>query len=174
MTPESTGREPLIAPDRLPVDMAAYALRTAETCFVCAFLAGDPEYRHEIVCEDDAHVAFLSRYPTLVGYVIVSPKAHIEHVVRDLAEPDFLRLMAFVRRVALAVETVTEPERTYLLSLGSQSGNTHLHWHIAPLPSGVPYGQQQFHALMIENGVLDVSPAAMTDLARRIRQAIDS
>src|ERR1043165_5505970 len=31
-----------------------------------------------------------------------------------------------VREVALAVETVVEPERTYLLSLGSQQGNAHL------------------------------------------------
>jgi histidine triad (HIT) family protein/ATP adenylyltransferase len=39
--------------------------------------------------------------------------------------------MAFVRRVALVVEAVTEPKRTFLVSVGSQSSNAHLHWHIA-------------------------------------------
>jgi hypothetical protein len=35
--------------------------------------------------------------------------------------------MALVYRVASAVETVVPTERTYLLSLGSQQGNAHLH-----------------------------------------------
>ena len=161
------------SPVRLPMDIAAYEsrLRTGG-CFICALVRGDPAYRHEVVHSDDAHVAFLSRYPTMLGYVVAAPKAHIDHIVRDLAEPDYLRLMAFVRRVALGVEAVTKPERTYLLSLGSQTGNSHLHWHIAPLPPGVPYEQQQFHALMAENGILALTPAEQSDLAGRIRAAI--
>ena len=159
-------------PARTPVDVAAYERRAKATCFVCAFLAGDPDYHHETVYEDEDHIAFLNRYPTMVGYVIVSPKAHVEHVIRDLTEAAYLRVMAVVRRVALAVEHVIEPERTYLLSLGSQTGNAHLHWHVAPLPAGVPYERQQYHALRLENGVVDIQPDAMADLACRIRAAI--
>ena len=33
-------------------------------------------------------------------------------------------------------------ERLYLLSLGSHQGNAHVHWHIAPLPPGVPYAKR--------------------------------
>lgn len=65
--------------------------------------------------------------------------------------------MLFVRGVALAVEAVCEPERTYLYSLGSRQGNAHLHWHAAPLSDGVSYSKQQFHVLMTENGVLSPS-----------------
>ncbi|MFF1358954.1 hypothetical protein ACFVYY_33350, partial [Streptomyces sp. NPDC058297] len=54
--------------------------------------------------------------------------------------------MLVVRKVALAVEAVFAPERTHLLSLGSAQGNSHLHWHIAGLPPGVPYEQQKYHA----------------------------
>jgi hypothetical protein len=43
---------------------------------------------------------------------------------------------------------------TTLLSLGSQQANAHVHWHIAPLPPGVPLQRQQFHQLMLENGVI--------------------
>jgi hypothetical protein len=57
----------------------------------------------------------------------------------------------------------------YLLSLGSQQGNAHLHWHIAPLPPGVPYHQQQFYALMTENGVSKVDDASQAALAMSIR-----
>jgi histidine triad (HIT) family protein len=160
-------------PERVPMDLTAYERRRLTgVCYICAFLVGDPDNAHETVYEDDAHVAYLSRYPTMIGYVLVAPKAHIEHVVRDLAEPEYLRLMAVVRRVALGVESVVGPERTYLLSLGSQQGNSHLHWHIAPLPVGVPYHQQQCHALMVENGVLNVTPAEIADVAQRIRVAI--
>ncbi|MGH3313134.1 MAG: HIT family protein [Streptomyces sp.] len=159
--------------DRRPMDLRAYEERMRSgPCFVCAFVAGDPDFRHETVYEDDDHIAFLDRWPTLPGKVLVAPKRHIEHVVRDVDETAFLRLMRVVRRVALAVEEVLAPERTYLLSLGSQQGNSHLHWHIAGLPEGVPYGQQQYHALMTENGVLSMTPLQTADMAARLGQAI--
>jgi len=159
--------------ERRPMDIQAYETRARSgPCFVCAFLAGHPQYRHETVYEDHDHVAFLDRWPTLPGKVIVAPKAHLEHVVRDLEEKTYTRLMLVVRTVALAVEAVIRPERTYLLSLGSQQGNAHLHWHIAGLPPGVPYQQQQYHALMAENGVLTTTPEQAGDIASEIRAAI--
>jgi hypothetical protein len=41
--------------------------------------------------------------------------------------------------------------------------------HIAPLPPGIPNQQQQFHALMAENGVLDVTDHSQAALAEVIR-----
>ncbi|MGW6482495.1 HIT family protein [Streptomyces sp. NPDC055059] len=159
--------------DREAMDLDAYVARTRTgPCYICAYLAGDLDYRHETVYEDDAHVAYLDRYPTLPGKVLVAPKAHIEHVVRDLDEAAYGRLMLVVRRVALAVEAVFAPERTYLLSLGSGQGNNHLHWHIAGLPPGVPYERQQYHALMTENGVLSLTEEERADIADRLRRAL--
>ncbi|MFD8141709.1 HIT family protein [Streptomyces sp. NPDC059708] len=159
--------------DRQPMDLEAYVERTRSgPCFVCAFLAGDPDFPHETVHEDEENIAFLDRWPTLPGKVLVAPKAHVEHVVRDLDEAAYSRLMLFVREVALAVEAVCRPERTYLYSLGSREGNAHLHWHVAALPPGVPYAEQQFHALMTENGVLKPSPEESAALAARLREAI--
>ncbi|MGW3348340.1 HIT family protein [Nonomuraea rubra] len=104
--------------------------------------------------------------------MLVSPKRHVEHVVRDLDEPAFHAIMEVVRKVALAVEAVVPSERTYVLSLGSQQGNAHLHWHIAALPPGTPYGEQQFHALMSENGVLPWTQEHAEELAARLRAAL--
>ncbi|MEU9116639.1 HIT family protein [Streptomyces sp. NPDC048483] len=155
------------------MDLDAYVVRgRTGPCFVCAYLDGDPDYPHEAVYEDEAPVAFLDRWPTVPGKVLVAPKAHIEHVVRDLDEAAFSRLMLVVRKVALAVEAVFAPERTYLLSLGSQQGNAPLHWHIAGLPSGVPYERQRFHALMTEHGVLSPTAEQSADMAKRLREAI--
>ncbi|MBH1933277.1 HIT family protein [Streptomyces sp. AV19] len=155
------------------MNLEAYVERSQTgPCFICAFLRGHPDYPHETVFEDDDHVAFLDRWPTLPGKVLVAPRRHVEHVVRDLDETAYTRLMLFVREAALAAEAVLGPERTYLYSLGSQQGNAHLHWHIAGLPPGIPYQEQQFHALMSENGVLSPSPEEASDTAERIRAAM--
>ncbi|MFE6766663.1 HIT family protein [Streptomyces sp. NPDC057689] len=153
------------------MDLDAYEARVRNSpCFICAFVAGEPG--HVMVYEDDQHIAFLDRYPTVPGKVLVAPKTHIEHAVRELEEPAYLALMSVVRRVALAVEAVVAPERTYLLSLGSQQGNAHLHWHIAGLPPGTPYREQQFHALMTENGMLSYTDAEAAALGERLRAAL--
>jgi histidine triad (HIT) family protein/ATP adenylyltransferase len=157
--------------DRVPFDTGTYARRSQEgPCFVCAILSGHPDYHHHDVYEDDDTIAFLNRHPTLLGYCLVAPKRHAESWVHDLGDAEFLALQHVVHRVARAVAAVVPTERMYCLSLGSQQGNAHLHWHIAPLPPGVPYHQQQYHALMAENGVLDVNDSTQAALARAIRR----
>ncbi|MFC4020031.1 hypothetical protein ACFOW4_19090 [Micromonospora sp. GCM10011542] len=60
------------------------------------------------------------------------------------------------------------PPRVHLLSLG----NAHVNWHVAPLPPGVPYPEQQYHALMAENGIVAQTPEQVADLGGRIRAAL--
>jgi histidine triad (HIT) family protein/ATP adenylyltransferase len=160
---------------RVPLDIERYerAARSGR-CFICAMLAGEPRYQHHVVYEDAETVAFLSRYPTLPGYSLVAPRRHAESWVRDLSEAEFLAFQAVVHKVAVALESVLPTERMYSLSLGSQQGNSHLHWHLAPLPPGVPYEQQQYYALMAEHGVLAVSDEQQAGLAERIRRQLTS
>ncbi|MFE1906759.1 HIT family protein [Streptomyces gardneri] len=103
-----------------------------------------------------------------------APKPHIEHVVSGFTDDAYTDIMRVVRNVALAVEKELAPERIYLLSLGAQGGNSHVHCHVAGLPPGVPYGEQQFHALMSQNGVLDVPPDEVAALAARLRGRLAS
>jgi diadenosine tetraphosphate (Ap4A) HIT family hydrolase len=160
---------------RVPFELDAYVRRVRSGgCFICALASGGAGYTHEIVFDDGEHIAFLNRYPTLYGYVLVSPRRHVEHLVRDLTAAEYLRLQAVVYRVARAVEAVVPSERTYVLSLGSQQGNAHVHWHIAPLPPGTPYEHQQFHALMAAHGVLALPPDQSRELAARVRSALGS
>ncbi|MFD0078284.1 HIT family protein [Streptomyces sp. NPDC127166] len=159
--------------DRSLFDLEAYETRARlGPCFVCAFLRGEPDYEHELVYEDADHVAFLDRWPTLPGKVLVAPRAHVEDVVSGFSEDGYLRMMQAVRRVTLAVEEVLAPERVYLLSLGSRQGNPHVHWHVAALPPGVPYEQQQFHALMAEHGTADVAPAETARIVAELRRRL--
>ena len=62
-----------------------------------------------------------------------------------------------------------------MLSLGSQHGNSHVHWYVVPLPPGVPYDQQQFGALMLERaGYLDMSDEENRTLAAELGEAMRS
>jgi diadenosine tetraphosphate (Ap4A) HIT family hydrolase len=88
-------------------------------------------------------------------------------------QPSFLRFQGVVHAVARAVEATVPTERMYSMSLGSRQGNAHLHWHLAPLPPGVPDDRQQFHAVMAENGVLEVDDDSQAALAREIRGRVE-
>jgi diadenosine tetraphosphate (Ap4A) HIT family hydrolase len=154
------------------MDLAAYEQRVRSgACFICGFLRGDPGADHELLYDDGAHVAFLNRYPTLRGYALVVPRRHVTDVVRDLSSAEYLALQAAVHIVARAITHVVPTERTYILSLGSMQGNAHIHWHVAPLPPDVPYEQQQYHALMAQNGILPQTPDQVAQLGAAIRAA---
>ena len=127
------------------------------TCFICEFISGNPAYEHFEVARTERAVAFMNKYPTVEGYVLVAPLDHREQVTGDFGVDEYLDLQTFIYEVAEAVRTVFEPERVYILSLGSQAANSHVHWHIAPLPPGVPLEQQQYYALMHENGAIDMN-----------------
>jgi diadenosine tetraphosphate (Ap4A) HIT family hydrolase len=135
-------------------------------------IAGNPAYAHEIVFEDDIAVAFLNKYPPLYGYVLVAPREHREQVTGDFTPDDYVSLQRVIYRVAEAVRQVVKPERVYILSLGSQQGNKHVHWHIAPLPFGVPFEEQQLEALSIKDGILQLSTDELTALATQLREAL--
>jgi len=136
-------------------------------------VAGNPKYRHHIIYEDDMAIVFLNKYPTLYGYTVVAPREHREHVTGDFTLDEYLALQRLIYRVAEAVRQVVPTERVYILSLGSQQGNQHVHWHIAPLPPGVPYEEQQLEALRFGKGILKLSNKEMASLARQIREAME-
>lgn len=81
--------------ERVPFDVTAYERRTRTgECFICGFLGGEPDLKHELLYDDGAHVAFLNRYPTLRGYALVAPRRHVEDVVRDFTPDEYLALQA--------------------------------------------------------------------------------
>jgi diadenosine tetraphosphate (Ap4A) HIT family hydrolase len=155
---------------RKRVDFNAVREELRGRCFICEMLAGNPEYQHHVVYEDERAVAFLNRYPSLYGYVLVAPKDHREQVTGDFSLDDYLHLQAVVHRVGEAIRQVVPTERLYVLSLGSQQANRHVHWHLAPIPPGLPFEQQQLAALD-SNIVLDLTPAEQANLASRLGDA---
>jgi diadenosine tetraphosphate (Ap4A) HIT family hydrolase len=159
--------------DRTSFDLDAYVNRIQNNpCFICEMVAGRLDGNH-VIHQDDEYIAFLNKYPTLYGYVLVAPRVHKEQVTADFSIEDYLSLQRVVYRVTEAVRRTVQTERVYILSLGSQQGNRHVHWHIAPLPHGIPFKEQQLEALRSNNGILDLSDREMTELAVRIREAMN-
>lgn len=75
-----------------------------------------------------------------------------------------------MHEVGTAVAAVVPTERLYVLSLGSQQGNAHVHWHLVPLPRGVPYPDQQF--ALVDLARLGVPAADTTALAADLRERL--
>jgi diadenosine tetraphosphate (Ap4A) HIT family hydrolase len=152
------------------VDFDAVRAQLGGRCFICEMLAGNLDYEHHVVHEDERTVAFLNRFPAVYGHVLVAPKAHREHVTGDFTGEEYLHLQRVIRHVGEAIRSVVPTERLYILSLGSRQANSHVHWHLTPLPPGVPFEQQQLAALATDT-VVDLTPAEHELLASRLRAA---
>jgi diadenosine tetraphosphate (Ap4A) HIT family hydrolase len=157
---------------RVAWDVDAYVTRVREACFVCAMLAGADGYEHHVIHRDETVVVFLAKYPNLWGHVLVAPVAHREQVITDFTEDEYAELQRLIHRVGRALTSVIETERLYVTSLGSQQGNTHVHWHLLPLPPGVPYEDQQMAVFDTDKGWLQVTDADMAELAADVRTAM--
>jgi diadenosine tetraphosphate (Ap4A) HIT family hydrolase len=159
--------------ERFKIDLDVYH-RRAQTgpCFICEIVARNPEYPSHILYEDDVAVAFLDKYPPLYGHTLVAPREHREQVTRDFTLEEYLNLQRRVYRIAEAVRQEVGAERLYLYAFGSNQGTAHVHWHVAPLPPGVPYLQQQLAA--IRQDPLRIPEEESESLAARIRRRIEA
>jgi ATP adenylyltransferase len=122
--------------ERRRVDVAAYRRHVRSTaCFVCAIARGEAELPNPVVYEDELAIAWVSSFQTHLGYTLVAPREHREHVTGDFAADEYVALQRVVHRVGEAVRRAVPTERLYVLSLGSREGNAHVHWHLVP-PAG--------------------------------------
>jgi diadenosine tetraphosphate (Ap4A) HIT family hydrolase len=137
-------------------------------CFVCEVVAGTNDRPQHIVYEDDEAIAFLDSYPRAYGYTLVAPKVHREQVTKDFTLEAYLGLQRVVFRTTEAVREEVGAERMYLYTFGSNQGIAHVHWHVVPLPPGVPYEDQQGAWAAWSKGVLDIPQEEMASLAARI------
>lgn len=82
------------------------------------------------VAEDEQHLAFLDINPNAVGHTLCIPKKETDKLF-DLAEEEYTALMAFSRKVALALEQAVPCKRVGLTVIGLEV--PHAHVHLIPL-----------------------------------------
>ena len=157
---------------REPPPLDEYLALARARCFICAIAAGRDEHPHHVLYDDERAIAFLNRFPTAPGYTLVAPREHREQVTGDFDPDEYVELQRVVHRVGEAVRRATGAERLYLMSLGSQQANRHVHWHVVPCPPGLPFERQQLALVDWEHGLLDLSDADMAGIAARIRSEL--
>src|SRR5215203_3019696 len=155
-------------------DMEAmhHGFRT-EPCFVCRGVQGELRLPENIIYENDHALVFLDAYLRAYGYTLVAPKEHREQVTGDFSMEEYLEIQKLLYRVTEAVREEVGAERMYLYTFGSKEGSARVHWHVVPLPPGVPYEDQQGSWASWDMGVLDIPPKEMVALAHRIGRRIE-
>ena len=141
-------------------------------CFVCEIVRGSPDTLRYIVYEDGKYIAFLDGYPRQLGYTLVCRKQHLEQVTKDFDLDAYLDIHRLIYHITEAVREEVDAERMYIFTFGSNQGNSHVHWHVAPCPRGTPYEKQQGAAVGWQAGVLKVPHEDMVSLAQRLHQRV--
>jgi histidine triad (HIT) family protein len=159
------------------IDTDAYAARlladnAAGRCFICELADAATTPEHETVVYRDEHcIVFFPPWQRLYGYCLLAPRRHATEVVTGFSEHDYLALQRRVHRLGHVVAETTPTERLYVFSFGSMQGVAHVHWHVAPLPPGVPFHEQQF-AAVDKPDYLKIPPSELRKLARRIGEGM--
>tara|TARA_R110001632_G_scaffold63280_3_gene151292 strand:- start:3822 stop:4211 length:390 start_codon:yes stop_codon:yes gene_type:complete len=83
-----------------------------------------------IVHEDEHHIAILDINPNTAGHTLCIPKKEVNKIF-DLSEDEYLKLMSFSRRVAIALEKAVTCKRIGVSVIGLEV--LHVHVHLIPL-----------------------------------------
>ena len=86
-----------------------------------------PSYK---VAETEDYYAFLDINPNSKGHTLCVPKVEVNKIF-DLDEKTYLGLMAFSRKVAIAIEKAIRCERVGMSVIGLEV--PHVHVHLIPL-----------------------------------------
>jgi histidine triad (HIT) family protein len=159
------------------IDSAAYEARllsdnASGRCFICELAEEATTPEHETVVYRDEHcLVFFPTWQRLYGYCLLAPRRHVTEVVTDFAEDEYLELQRRVHRLGRVLSEITPTERLYVYSFGSKQGVSHVHWHVAPLPPGVPFREQQF-AAVDKTEYLEIPEPELQELARKIANGL--
>lgn len=82
------------------------------------------------VAEDENHIAFLDINPNTKGHTLCVPKIEVNKIF-DLNSDQYLLLMEFSRKVALALEKTISCKRVGMSVIGLEV--PHVHVHLIPL-----------------------------------------
>ena len=88
-----------------------------------------PAYK---VAENDKFLAFLDIRPNTKGHTLCIPKVEVNRIF-DLDEETYMGLMAFSRKVAIALEKAVPCKRIGMAVVGLEV--PHVHVHLLPLHS---------------------------------------
>ena len=93
-------------------------------------IAGEiPSYK---CAEDDRFYAFLDINPLAQGHTLVVPKHEVDYIF-DLSDEELSQMVAFAKRVALAIQEAFPCRKVGMAVLGLEVNHAHI--HLVPLQS---------------------------------------
>lgn len=102
-----------------------------DDCYPCRTGAlPDPPLRERILTTRDWRVAHAFN-STVPGWLVLVPHRHIG-AFADLTADEAAGLGPLVRRLSIALTSVTGCVKTYLMQFSEQEGFAHLHLHLVP------------------------------------------
>ena len=113
-----------------------------------------PSYK---VAEDENFLAFLDVNPNAKGHTLCIPKQEIDKIF-DMEDSLYLGLMAFAKKVAIAIEKTVPCKRIGMTVIGLEVPHTHV--HLIPL--------NEMNEMRFQNKV-SLSPNEFEELARQIQ-----
>jgi len=78
------------------------------------------------IAEDNHHIAFLDVNPNAKGHTLCVPKKEVDKIF-DLDPQDYMELMNFSRKIALAMRSVIPCKRIGMTVIGLEVPHTHVH-----------------------------------------------
>lgn len=84
------------------------------------------------IAEDENFFAFLDINPNAKGHTLCVPKKEVDRIL-DLDEGTYLGLMAFSRKIGMAIEATVPCKRVGMTVIGLEV--PHVHVHLIPLNS---------------------------------------
>lgn len=112
-----------------------------QECIFCQIARG--EAPASIVYDDGGILAFMNRFQSVPGHVLIVPRAHVENIyVLD----DALACSVFVaaRKIARAVKQALKPDGITVLQNNEPAGGqeiAHFHLHVIARRGGKPFFQ---------------------------------
>lgn len=109
-----------------------------------------PSYK---IAEDEHFYAFLDINPNTPGHTLCIPKKEVDRLL-DLDEGTYMGLMAFSRKIGLAIEAAIPCDRVGLTVIGLEV--PHVHVHLIPL-NGMRDATFQHKASLSKDEFLDIA-----------------
>ena len=109
------------------------------------------------IAEDENFLAFLDVNPNAKGHTLCIPKQEIDKIF-DMEDSLYLGLMAFAKKVAIAIEKTVPCKRIGMTVIGLEVPHTHV--HLIPL--------NEMNEMRFQNKV-SLSPNEFEELARQIQ-----
>ena len=113
------------------------------------------------VAEDEKYFAFLDINPVAKGHTLVIPKHEVDYIF-DLDDEEYAGLMAFAKKVAVAMRKVMPCKRIGVAVLGMEVPHTHVHL--------VPLNKESDMNFFKEK--LSLPAEEMAEIARKIAEAL--